>query len=71
MSVLHMIAVWLRGLVRGRTDLATENLALRQQPAVLTVRTRRSRLRRRGQHPLGLAVSALGWLAFRVDDRSV
>ena len=47
MSVFHMIMVWFRGLVRDRTDLATENLALRQQLAVLTVRKRRPRLRRR------------------------
>ncbi len=47
MSVFHMIVVWFRGLVRDRTDLATENLALRQQLAVVTVRKRRSRLRRR------------------------
>ena len=47
MSVFHMIVVWFRGLVRDRTDLATENLALRQQLAVLTVRKRRPRLRRR------------------------
>ena len=45
MSVFHMIAVWLRGLVRDRADLATENLALRQQLAVLTERKRRPRLR--------------------------
>ena len=47
MSVFHMIVVWFRGLVRDRTDLATENLAVRQQLAVLTVRKRRPRLRRR------------------------
>ena len=33
MSVFHMIVVWLRGLVRDRTDSATENLALLQQLA--------------------------------------
>jgi hypothetical protein len=44
MSVFHMIVVWLRGLVRDQADLATENLALRQQLAVLTERKRRPRL---------------------------
>ncbi len=44
MSVFHMIVVWLRGLVRDQADLATENLALRQQLSVLTERKRRPRL---------------------------
>jgi len=44
MSVFHMIVVWLRGLLRDQASLATENLALRQQLAVLTERKRRPRL---------------------------
>ena len=47
MSVFHMIVVWFRGLVRDRTDLATENLALRQQLAVLTVVHGRNSIRGR------------------------
>ncbi len=44
MSVFHMIVVWIRSLVRNQADLATENLALRQQLAVLAERKRRPRL---------------------------
>ncbi len=44
MSVFHMIAVSLRALVRDQAGLPTENLALRQQLAVLTERKRRPRL---------------------------
>jgi hypothetical protein len=37
MSVLRAIFLILRGLVRGRAALTLENLALRQQTAVLCV----------------------------------
>lgn len=36
MGVFHILAVWLRSLARDRAKLAAENLALRQQLAVLT-----------------------------------
>jgi len=47
MSVLRAIFLILRGLVRGRAVLALENLALRQQLAVLRRSVRRPRLRPR------------------------
>ncbi|MGB2986414.1 MAG: integrase core domain-containing protein [Phycisphaerae bacterium] len=47
MGVFHMLAVWLRGLIRDRTELAPENLVLRQQLAVLEQRSKRPRLRSR------------------------
>ena len=35
MSVVHIIVVLIRGIVADRAELAAENLALRQQLAVL------------------------------------
>ena len=35
MSVLHIVTIFLRSLLRTQTELAAENLALRQQLAVL------------------------------------
>ncbi len=45
MSVLRAIFLILRGLLRSRAALALENLALRQQLAVLRRTTRRPKLR--------------------------
>ena len=47
MGVLRAVLVFIRALVVGRTALATENLALRQQLAVLRQGVKRPRLRRR------------------------
>ncbi len=47
MSWLRIIVVLVRGLLLDRAELATENLALRQQLAVLTEQKRRPRLRTR------------------------
>ena len=47
MSLVRAFALILRGLVRGRAALALENLALRQQLAVLRRSIRRPRLRPR------------------------
>ena len=47
MGSVQMIFVFVLALFRSQAELATENLALRQQLAVLTVRKRRPRLRRR------------------------
>ena len=47
MGTVQIIAVWLRSLVSNRADLAAENLALRQQLAVLPHKSKRPRLRKR------------------------
>jgi len=47
MSVLQIVFVLIRGIVSNRTQLAAENLALRQQLAVLSEQKKRPRLRRR------------------------
>ncbi|MEE9533594.1 MAG: integrase, partial [Acidimicrobiia bacterium] len=46
MSLIQTLLLWIRALVRDRTDLATENIALRQQLAILEQRSKRPRLRR-------------------------
>ena len=47
MSLTRILLLFIRGMLRSRTELAVENLALRQQLAVLTERKRRPRLRSR------------------------
>ncbi len=47
MSSIRILVLFIRGMLRNRTELAAENLALRQQLALLTERKRRPRLRRR------------------------
>ena len=47
MSVFQMVAVFLRSLLRTQTELAAENLALRQQLAILEHNSKRPRLRKR------------------------
>jgi putative transposase len=47
MSIFHMMAVFLRSLLRTQMELAAENLALRQQLAVLEHSSKRPKLRNR------------------------
>lgn len=47
MGPIHMILIFLRALSRRQAGLAPENLALRQQLAVLQHRSKRPRLRKR------------------------
>ena len=47
MSVFHMVFALVRSLVRDRVELAAENLALRQQLAVLRENAKRPSLRQR------------------------
>ena len=47
MHLIRVLLVFIRGFVRNRTELALENLALRQQLAALRQRSKRPRLRRR------------------------
>ncbi len=47
MSATRVLVVFVVGILRNQTELAAENLALRQQLAVLTERKRRPRLRSR------------------------
>ena len=46
MSVFQMVAVFLRSLLRTQTELTAENLALRQQLAILEHNSKRPRLRK-------------------------
>ncbi len=47
MSVLHVLIVLIRNVVTDRAELAAENLALRQQLAILEQCSKRPRLRKR------------------------
>jgi len=47
MSILHMMAVFMRSLLRTQVELAVENLALRQQLAALEHSSKRPRLSNR------------------------
>ncbi|MCP4249296.1 MAG: transposase family protein [bacterium] len=47
MSLIQALLVWIRALLRDRTELATENLALRQQLAILEQHSKRPRLQKR------------------------
>jgi len=47
MSLIQALLLWIRALVRDRTELATENIALRQQLAILEQHSKRPRLRKR------------------------
>ena len=47
MGVIRILVLFLRGVLRDRTELAAENLALRQQLAILERTTKRPRLRKR------------------------
>ena len=47
MGWVQLVFIFLRSIVRCRTELAAENLALRQQLAILKEKTKRPRLRPR------------------------
>ncbi len=47
MGPIQMIFVFLRALFRSQAELAVENLALRQQLAILSEKKKRPRLRTR------------------------
>ena len=47
MRVMQLVFVLIRGIVADRAELAVENLALRQQLAILEQRSKRPRLRKR------------------------
>jgi hypothetical protein len=47
MGVIRILVLFLRGVLRNRTELAAENLALRQQLAILQQKSKPPRLRRR------------------------
>jgi len=47
MGVIRILVLFLRGVLRNRTELAAENLALRQQLAILQQKSKTPRLRRR------------------------
>ncbi len=47
MSMIRILGLFIRGMLRHQTALAAENLALRQQLSILTKRRKRPRLRTR------------------------
>jgi len=47
MGVIRILVLFLRGVLRGRTELAAENLALRQQLAILQQKSKLPRFRSR------------------------
>ena len=46
MSLLHILLVLIPNVVAGRAGLTAENLALRQQLAIMEQRSKRPRLRK-------------------------
>lgn len=60
MSVFHMVAVFLRSLLPMQTELSAENLALRQQLAVLEHSSKRPKLRK-GDGIFWVWLSKLWW----------
>ena len=53
MGCIHFLLLFIRGILRDRTELATENLALRQQLAILERKSDGPRLQQRDRetHP--------------------
>jgi len=49
LGLIRVLALFLRGVFRGRAELAAENLALRQQLAILQQKSRTPRLRKRNR----------------------
>ena len=47
MGMIRILVLFLRGVLRNRTELAAENLALRQQLAIFQQKSKTPRLRRR------------------------
>ena len=47
MAPIRILVLFLRGILRDRTELAAENLALRQQLAILQQKSKTPRLRKR------------------------
>ena len=47
MGLIRILVLFIRGILRNRAELAAENLALRQQLAVLQQKSKRPRLRKR------------------------
>jgi hypothetical protein len=47
MSVLRVLLALIRNILTDRAELVTENLALRQQLAILEQKSKRPRLRKR------------------------
>ena len=60
MGVLRAVLVVIRALLVGRTVLVAENLALRQQLAVLRQGVKRPTIAAAGSGVLGAAFSAVG-----------
>ena len=65
MYLLRVLLLFIRGVLRSRTELALENLALRQQLAALRRQSKRPRLKKCDRNLLGSPISDLGELAFR------
>ncbi len=49
MGPARVVLLFIRGVFLDRAELAVENLALRQQLAILTEKTKRPKLRPRGR----------------------
>jgi len=47
MGCIQLVFIFIRSLIRSQTELAAENLALRQQLAILEHKSKRPRLRKR------------------------
>ncbi len=63
MGPIHMIFVFLGALFRRQAELAAENLALRQQLAVLEHKSKRPRLRKRDR--IFWAILSRAWRDWR------
>src|SRR6266478_717616 len=70
MSLVLALLGALRAALRTRTDLTLENLALRQQLALLRRRSKRPQIRAPRSPPLGVALQPVGWVARGAPPRS-
>jgi len=63
MDLIRIVLLFVRGILHNRMELSAENLALRQQLAVLREKVKRPRLRRRDR--IFWAVLSRFWAGWR------
>ena len=63
MDLIRAVLLFVRGTLHNRVELAAENVALRQQPAVLREKAKRPRLRNRDR--IFWAILSRVWVNWR------